>query len=101
MPEILTKNPELVLHLLNEVGAKCGKDEKPLILTKCPPESFCSLSGGELCVYGLNNVSSMTQISAHDLHHTFNQIPSMFSFINIGLVIFVFLIGTWIGRYIK
>jgi hypothetical protein len=49
MPEILTKHPEMVLQVLNSQGAQCGTGAAPKILTRCPPEKFCKLSGGELC----------------------------------------------------
>jgi hypothetical protein len=62
MPEQLTKHPELTIHLLRSVGAKCGEGSVQQVLTKCPADSFCKLPGGEICVYGLADASKMTQI---------------------------------------
>ena len=63
MPEQLTKYPEVTIHVLRSAGAKCGEGSVQEILTKCPAESFCKLPRGEVCVYGLADVSKMTQIS--------------------------------------
>lgn len=35
--------------------------------SKCPTDSFCAIKTGELCVYGLDQFSHMTQIKAEDL----------------------------------
>lgn len=98
MPEILTKYPEVVLQILNDAGAKCGKGATPQILKNCSAENFCALPTGELCIYNLNNVSSMTQLSAFDLQESYSHIPTMLSFINITLMAIIFLIGYWLGN---
>ena len=63
MPELLTKHPKIVREVLASGGIKCGVQKRitPKILTKCPPDSFCSLPGGELCIYGLDQAHQMTQ----------------------------------------
>lgn len=66
MPEQLTKHPEVTLEVLRSAGAKCGDGTQQSILTQCPAERFCKLPGGEVCVYGLADVSRMTQISTSD-----------------------------------
>lgn len=96
MPEILTKHPKVVLKLLSENGAKCGTGEKQQILKSCPRENFCLLPTGELCVYDIKNVSSMTQIDAFDLHEAVSYVPTMISFSNIVLLATVFLVGMWV-----
>lgn len=63
MPELLTKHPDVVLQVLKSQGAQCGAGTKPKILTRCPAEKFCTLQGGELCVYGPNEIAAMTQLS--------------------------------------
>jgi hypothetical protein len=40
---------------------------QPKILTKCPPERFCSLRTGEICVYGIADIPKMTQITTQEL----------------------------------
>ena len=70
MPEILTKHPDIVMKVLKSQGAQCGTGAKPKILTKCPAENFCTLTGGELCVYGTSDVGKMTQLSLQDLCRT-------------------------------
>jgi hypothetical protein len=62
MPEVLSRYPDVTLKVLKSAGAKCGAGEEQAILVKCPKERFCSLPGGEICVYGLGEVSQMTQI---------------------------------------
>ena len=64
MPEQLTKHPEVTLQVLRSAGARCGEGAAQEILTRCAPERFCKLPGGELCVFGLDEASRMTQISA-------------------------------------
>ena len=64
MPEQLTKYPEVTLQVLRSAGAKCAEGAPQAILTACPKERFCKLPGGELCVYGLNDATKMTQITA-------------------------------------
>jgi hypothetical protein len=66
MPEQLTRHPEVTLQVLRSAGARCGEGLAPAILTRCPPERFCRLPGGELCVYGLPEAGRMTQIGAAD-----------------------------------
>ena len=66
MPEQLTKHPEVTLQVLRSSGAKCGEGAAQDILSRCPPERFCKLPGGEVCVYGLPEATHMTQISPAD-----------------------------------
>lgn len=66
MPEQLTKHPEVTLQVLRSAGASCAAGDKQEILVKCPPERFCKLPGGEICVYGLNDAARMTQITVTD-----------------------------------
>ena len=42
-----------------------GRNQK--ILTQCPHERFCALSTGELCIYGIEEIPQMTQISSNEL----------------------------------
>jgi hypothetical protein len=66
MPEQLTKHPEVTLQVLRSAGAACSAGAKQEILVKCPAERFCKLPGGEICVYGLADAASMTQITSSD-----------------------------------
>ena len=66
MPEQLTKHPDVTLQVLRSAGAKCGVQAPQEILKACPAERFCKLPGGELCVYGLNEATRMTQIDASE-----------------------------------
>jgi hypothetical protein len=63
MPEQLSKYPDVTLEVLKSAGAQCGEGAHREILTACPARNFCKLPGGEVCVYGLSQASSMTQIS--------------------------------------
>lgn len=67
MPEIITKYPDIVLEVLRSSGAECGMGSVQHILTACPHERFCSLPSGEICVYGIREIASMTQVSYIEL----------------------------------
>lgn len=67
MPEQVTKYPEITLKILKEAGARCGEGVERKILTKCPPKQFCALPTGELCVYGIEEIPKMTQVSTGEL----------------------------------
>lgn len=67
MPEQISKYPEVTLKVLKEGGARCGPGVEKKILKQCPSEQFCSLPSGEICVYGLNQISQMTQIKPPEL----------------------------------
>jgi hypothetical protein len=67
MPEQLTKHPEVTIQVLQGAGARCGPGVAKKILTKCPSERFCSFASGEMCVYGLDQLPQMTQITRQDL----------------------------------
>jgi hypothetical protein len=67
MPEVLTKYPDIVMGVLEGGGARCGPGYEPKILKACPPKRFCVTSTGETCVYGLEEIDKMTQISRADL----------------------------------
>ena len=68
MPEILTKHPEIVKKILHEsCGAQCGTGASQQILKSCPRRNFCALKTGELCVYGLDEIDTMTQFGRDDI----------------------------------
>jgi hypothetical protein len=95
MPEIITKYPEIVMQILKVVG-KCGVGVKQQILTTCPPEKFCSLPTGEICVYGLEDIPRMTQISTSDLAKVVIVSTPEFSILNLV----IFFIGLVVGSMI-
>ncbi len=67
MPEQITKYPEVTLRVLQGAGARCGPDVERNILTECPPERFCSFPTGEVCIYGLDDIPKMTQVTPQEL----------------------------------
>ncbi len=67
MPEQITKYPEVTIQVLREGGARCGPGVKKQILTQCPSERFCSLPSGEMCIYGLDQIPQMTQVTPQEL----------------------------------
>jgi hypothetical protein len=67
MPEQISKYPEVTLDVLKGAGAQCGEGAPQKILTQCPAERFCSLPTGEICVYGVNEIPQMTQITPQEL----------------------------------
>lgn len=75
MPEQLTKHPDVTLQVLRSGGAQCGAGQPQQILTACPPERFCKLPGGEICVYGLGEMGRMTQITAAEWRNAVATLP--------------------------
>jgi len=67
MPEQITKYPDVTLKVLKGASAVCGEGAPQKILTQCPAERFCSLPTGEICVYGINEIPRMTQITLQEL----------------------------------
>lgn len=67
MPEQITKHPDVTIQVLQSAGAKCGPGVQKQILTKCPADRFCALPGGEMCIYGTDQVAQMTQITPREL----------------------------------
>jgi hypothetical protein len=98
MPEIITKYPDIVLQILRESGVECGTGVAQRILTACPPERFCSLPTGEICVYGLNEIPEMTQVSAAEIIQSISAVPlPIFTSEMILLAIATFAIGIAAG----
>lgn len=67
MPEQITKHPDVTIQVLKSAGAKCGPGVEKQILKKCPGERFCALPGGEMCIYGTDQIAQMTQITPREL----------------------------------
>jgi len=67
MPEQISKYPDVTLEVLKSAGAVCGEGAPQKILTQCPAKRFCSLPTGEICVYGINEIPQMTQITLQEL----------------------------------
>lgn len=86
MPEMLAQYPESAIQTLQGAGAKCGLGVKQQILTSCPPEHFCALPHGEICVYGIKDIHLMTQIHAADLASYAGSLPSIYSHFNIFFI---------------
>ena len=58
MSEQITKYPDVTLRVLKGAGAVCGEGATQKILTQCPAARFCALPTGEICVYGINEISN-------------------------------------------
>ena len=67
MPEQISKYPDVTMKILKEAGAVCAEGAPQKILTACPPERFCSLPTGEVCIYGIADIPEMTQITPQEL----------------------------------
>ena len=67
MPEQISKYPEVTLKVLKGAGARCGEGAEQKILTECPSEKFCALPTGEVCIYGIEDIPQMTQITLPEL----------------------------------
>lgn len=96
MPEIVTKYPDVVLKLFKDAHIKCGVGKPQNILTTCPKDQFCALPRGEVCVYGLQDIHKMTQITALDVFQVSAIAIPLFA-----LLVMVFLLGIFAGTRIK
>ncbi len=96
MPEQISKYPEVTLEVLKGAGARCGEGAEQKILTRCPPERFCSLPTGEVCVYGIEQIPQMTQISRQELARVVD--PGLWSF-EVATLGAIFILGLLIGRF--
>jgi hypothetical protein len=104
MPEQISKYPDVTLQVLSESGAVCGQGAPQKILKECPRERFCALRTGEICVFGINEISKMTQISPQELAREvcpqakkaglFAGMPGL----EIAMVIAIFLSGFSAGK---
>jgi hypothetical protein len=101
MPEVLTRYPDVALQVLKSGGAKCGAHVKQQILTTCPPDHFCALPHGEICVYGLNDIHKMTQFDPTVLSDVISTVPTIYSNTNIILLMISCLFGILVGLYLK
>jgi hypothetical protein len=101
MPDVLTKYPEVLIQELKDAKGKCGEGVPQQILKDCPADRFCLLPTGEICVYDLKNIHSMTQVSSSDWLEAVKGIPGIFSPSNLSLLIFCFGIGVILGLYLK
>ena len=108
MPEQISKYPEVTLKVLKGAGAVCGEGAPQKILTQCPAERFCSLSTGEICVYGIKEIPQMTQIRVKELAQVVcpstqrsASISTAVSGTEVILLGAVFLAGLALGRYWK
>jgi len=97
MPEVVTKYPEIVIKILREAGIECGTGAPQRILTACPAERFCSLPTGEICVYGLNEISKATQITMAEITKLVDKSSQVFAFWEILLITFAFIAGILFG----
>lgn len=103
MPEIISKYPEITIRVLEDGGARCGAGEEPQILKTCPRERFCSLPTGEICVYGLNEIPRMTQITQEEIARVVtDRLPEpRAAFLNWEIFLFVlvaFILGLILGQ---
>lgn len=101
MPEVITKYPVVLIKELQDAGIKCGAGIKQQILTACPKDKFCRAPTGEICVYTLDEIPTMTQINLSDISEVVNGVPTMWSSTNLMLLILFFGIGMVLGMIIN
>jgi hypothetical protein len=101
MPEQITKYPDVTLKVLKSAGAACGTGTPQKILTQCPAERFCALPGGEMCIYGLDQIPQMTQIKMHELAGAAGRPPVATDVTGMEALAVgaVFVAGVVFGRY--
>lgn len=105
MPEQISKYPEVTLQVLKRAGARCGEGAEQRILTSCPSERFCSLPTGEICVYGIQDIPRMTQITTHELARVVSPParesaarPAL-SAVDVGVLGATFAVGLLVGNF--
>lgn len=98
---MLTKYPDSAFAVLKSAGAKCGMGAKQQILTSCPADQFCSLPQGEICVYSIKDVATMTQLGPADFANVLGPIPTIYSNVNIILLMMSCLLGILVGMWLK
>ncbi len=106
MPEQLTRHPDATISVLKSAGGRCGEGLAPQILRQCPPERFCALPGGEVCVYGIGDARAMTQIGAADWQAIAAgaavQPPGATSGpVALGLALLLFAAGVVLGAWLR
>jgi len=106
MPEQISKYPEVTLRVLKGNGAVCGEGANQKILTKCPAERFCSLTTGEICVYGIEEIPQMTQITPEEIasivcpdYKQSSMIPTTLLSSEVILTVVFFTMGLVIGIF--
>ena len=106
MPEQISKYPDVTLSVLKGAGAICGEGAEQKILNKCPTERFCALPTGEVCVYGIDEIPQMTQITLPELARVVcpsaqqgSVIPGALSGADVMLCGVLFAMGLVIGKF--
>lgn len=100
MPEIITKYPQAMIKVLKGANIQCGIGDKQAILHHCPHDRFCSLPTGEICVYGISDISKMTQIHRLELFKSTEVIIPLIGLLLVGFALGV-LFGVKIGQVDK
>jgi hypothetical protein len=105
MPEQISKYPDVTLQVLKESGAICGQGAPQNILKQCSRDRFCSLRTGEICVYGINEIPKMTQVTAQELAQVVCPqarktavFSAGISALEAALIIAVFVSGVGVGK---
>jgi hypothetical protein len=106
MPEQISKYPDVTLQVLRESGAVCGQGAPQNILKQCPRDRFCSLRTGEICVYGINEIPKMTQVTTQELAKVVCPqarkaalLSSGVSPLEAALVLAIFVSGVGLGKF--
>jgi hypothetical protein len=104
MPEQISKYPDVTLQVLRESGAVCGQGAPQNILKQCPPDRFCSLRTGEICVYGIGEIPKMTQITTQELAKVVcpqarKAAIAGLSTLEASLLVAVFVTGLGVGKF--
>jgi hypothetical protein len=100
MPEVVTKYPEVLIQELKDAGGKCGQGLQAQILTRCPKDQFCVLPTGEICVYDLNEITEMTQVTPSEWSEAIRHVPAMYDHVNLIFLVMVLALGLIIGMIV-
>lgn len=64
MIELLTRQPQTLLQLLQAAGAQCGTPAAPDGPRTCPADAHCTLAGSSLCVRPLDGAGAPSAIAS-------------------------------------
>jgi len=76
MPDLMTRYPDTAQKVFESGRGQCTGDREPRILKDCPHNQLCVFPGGEVCVYGLNQIRRIPQMPTPALRERLPTRPS-------------------------
>jgi len=102
MPEQITKYPDVTLKVLKDAGAAAARG--PAENSEAVPgRPFLLVAHGGICIYGMNEIPKMTQITRLELARCVCPKAQQSGILGLDPIIFgaVFLVGLTMGRFFR